>query len=61
MATVSGAKFAKYISSILKELVLSIKGPTKIFYDNISAIIMETSKKPKEKSRHIYVNHFALQ
>ena len=61
MAAVSGVKYAKYISSILEELVFSRKGPTKLFCDNIAERIMEHYKKPTERARKIYVQKFALQ
>ena len=46
MATVSEAKAAKYISSILYDLVFSRQGHTKLFCDNTAEIMIENSKKP---------------
>ena len=61
MASVSGAKYAKYISSILEDIVLSRKGPTKLFSESTAETIMQKSKKPKGRSIHIDVQHSLLQ
>ena len=53
-------KLKIYISSIPEDLVFSRKGPTKLFCDNTSAIIMANSKKPTERAKHIDVYHFFI-
>ena len=37
------------------------EGPTPIFEDNVSAINMINSRIPTERSRHIDIQHFAIQ
>ena len=46
MAVVSGAKAARYIAFILKDVGFSIQVPTKLFCDNTSSIMMVKSNKP---------------
>ena len=60
MAVVSGAEATKYLSSILEELVFSRKGYTKWLCDNTASIMIENKKKPKERTRYIYVQNFYL-
>ena len=60
MASICGSKYAKYISSILEELLLPRQGPTQISCDKTEAIITENLKKPTEISRHIDVQYFIL-
>ena len=61
MAVVSGDKASKYISSILEELVFSIKVPTKLLCENNVEKMMEKYKKPTYRSRKIGVYNFTLQ
>ena len=39
----------------------SIQGPAKLFYNNTSEIMLENSKKPTYRNRHIGVQNFSLQ
>ena len=61
MAAVSAAKHAKCLRSILKELGFPPSGPTPIYEDNSSAIAIINAKTPTERSRHIDIQHFAIQ
>ena len=57
---VSGDRSEIYISSIMEDLVLSRKGPTKYFCDNTEAINMKKYKKPKYMAINIDVKKFYL-
>ena len=61
MAAVSGAKYEKYISSILEDMVFSKQGQTKTFFDLTTSTMMANSKKPIYRDIQIYVHHFPLQ
>jgi hypothetical protein len=61
LAAVLAAKHAKYLRSILKELGFPQLAPTPIYEDNMSAIRMINAKVPTERSRHIDIQHFAIQ
>ena len=61
LAAVSAAKSAKYLRYILKELGFEESGPTVLFEDNASAIKMINAGKPTQRSRHIDIQHFAIQ
>jgi len=61
LAAVAAAKQVKYLQTILTELGFPPKGPSTIYMDNQSAINMINSKVPTERSRHIDVQHFAIQ
>ena len=61
LAAVIAAKHAKYLRSILKELGFEQNGPTPIYEDNMSAINMINHRIPTERSRHIDIQHFAVQ
>ncbi len=61
ITAVSAAKTAKYLRSILLELGIPQDGPTILHEDNAAAIMMANAKKPTERSRHIDIQHFALQ
>ena len=47
MTAVSWAKVTKYMTSTLEELLFSNKGPTTLYYENMSAIMMDKSKNTK--------------
>ena len=55
------AKHAKYLRAILTELGFAPTGPTPIYEDNVSAINMINAKVPTDRSRHIDIQHFAIQ
>ena len=61
LAAVLAAKHAKYLRAILKELGYTIKEATPIYCDNVSAINMINNRVPTERSRHIDIQHFAIQ
>ena len=61
LAAVLTAKQAKYLRSILKELGFEQSGPTTLYCDNQSAINMVNARVPTERSRHIDIQHFAMQ
>lgn len=61
LAAVSAAKQAKYLRAILTDLGFSPPGPTPIYEDNQSAINMVNARIPTERSRHIDIQHFAIQ
>ena len=61
LAAVLSAKQAKYLRAILKELGFPQKCPTPLYEDNMSAINMINNKVPTERSRHIDIQHFAIQ
>ena len=58
MAAVSAAKHAKYLRAVLLELGFPQDGPTPLYEDNINMI---NNRIPTERSRHIDIQHFAIQ
>ena len=61
IAAVSAAKTVKYIRALLSDIGFAQTEPTRIFEDNIAAIMIVNAKKPTERSRHIDVQYFAIQ
>jgi hypothetical protein len=61
IAAVQAAKIAKYLRSILHELDYEQPGPTILYEDNQAAILMINSSRPTPRSRHIDIQHFAIQ
>ena len=61
LAAVTAAKQARYLRAILKELGFPQDTPTPMFEDNMSAINMINARIPTERSRHIDIQHFAIQ
>ena len=61
LAAVLSAKQAKYLRAILSELGFKQAKPTTLFCDNQSAINMVNARVPTERSRHIDIQHFAIQ
>ena len=61
LAAVLAAKHAKYLRAILNELGFVQLLPTPIYEDNMSAIKIINAKVPTERSRHIDIQHFAIQ
>jgi hypothetical protein len=61
LAAVEAAKVAKYLRSILHQLGYPQVGPTPIYEDNESAIKMVNAGRPTPRSRHIDIQHFAIQ
>ena len=60
-ASVTAAKQARYLRSILSELGFPQHEPTPIYCDNQSAISMVNARVPTERSRHILIQFFAIQ
>jgi len=61
LAAVATAKHAQYMRAILTKLGFPPKGPTVMYCDNQSAINMINARVPTEHSRHIDIQHFAIQ
>ena len=61
IAAVHAAKISKYLRSILHELGYSQTGPTPLYEDNAAAILMINAKRPTSRSRHVDIQHFAIQ
>jgi transposase InsO family protein len=61
VCAVHTGKIVKYLRSILHELGFTQTSPTTIFEDNRAAIAMVNSTKPTTRSRHIDIQHFAIQ
>ena len=61
IAAVHAAKIAKYLRTILHEFGISQEGPTPLYEDNVSAIALINERKPTPNSRHIDIQHFAIQ
>ena len=61
IAAVDAAKTAKYLRSVLADLGFPQDGPTPLFEDNQAAIAMVNESKPTPRSRHIDMQHFAIQ
>lgn len=61
IAAVQAAKIAKYLRSILLELGYEQSDPTVLYEDNQAAILMVNASRPTPRSRHIDIQHFAIQ
>ena len=61
IAAVHAAKIAKYLRSILLELGYPQDSPTTLYEDNAAAILMINASRPTPRSRHIDIQHFAIQ
>jgi Reverse transcriptase (RNA-dependent DNA polymerase)/GAG-pre-integrase domain len=61
LAAVHAAKIAKYLRSILAELGYPQHDPTTLYEDNAAAILMINASRPTPRSRHIDIQHFAIQ
>jgi len=61
IAAVHAAKIAKYLRSILSELGYPQSEPTMLYEDNAAAILMVNASRPTPRSRHIDIQHFAIQ
>eukprot|EP00957_Ditylum_brightwellii_P163170 12424459-Ditylum_brightwellii.AAC.1 len=59
--TVSAAKMAKYLCTVLNELGITHHGPTMFYKDNAAAIMMVNANKPNDCTWHIRISYFALQ
>jgi len=61
LAAVATAKHARHMRAIMTDLGFPPKGPTVMYCDNQSAINMINARVPTERSRHIDIQHFAIQ
>jgi hypothetical protein len=61
IAAVSAAKVAKYLRSVLRQLRIEQVKPTPLYVDNQAAIAMVNENKPTPRSRHVDIQHFAIQ
>ncbi len=61
VAAVQAAKIAKYLRSLLLELDYEKPGSTVLYEDNLAAILMINASRPTPRSRHIDIQHFAIQ
>lgn len=61
IAAMQAAKIAKYLRSNLHELDYAQPGPTVLYKDNQAAIFMINTGRPMPRSRHIDIQHFAIQ
>jgi hypothetical protein len=55
------AKIAKYLHSVLSEFGFPQLRPTPLYEDNLAAIAMINNRRPTPRSRHIDIQHFAIQ
>ena len=56
----SGKKI-KYVRTVMNELGFVQKGPSPIFGDNLSSIMMGNNIRPTDRTRHMDIKWFALQ
>ena len=61
IAAVHAAKIAKHLRFVMTELGYPPSGPTSIYEDNQAAIAMINEDRPTTRSRHIDIQHFAIQ
>ena len=61
IAAVHAAKIAKYLRSVLFDLGYAQPEPTTLYEDNAAAILMVNANRPTPRSRHIDIQHFAIQ
>ena len=61
IGAVHAAKIAKYLRSVLQELGFEQDGATPLYVDNQAAIAMINEGHPTPRSRHIDIQHFAIQ
>jgi len=61
LAAVATVKHARYMRAIMTDLGFPPKGTTVMYCDNQSAINMINARVPTERSRHIDIQHFAIQ
>jgi hypothetical protein len=61
VTAVGAAKVAKYLRAILLEISIRKLEATELYEDNAAAIMMANAKRPADHSRHIDIQHFALQ
>jgi hypothetical protein len=60
-AGVTCAKLVRYLRMVLKDLGCLREGPSRCFTDNLAAVHIVNERKPTPRTRHIEVQHFAVQ
>jgi hypothetical protein len=60
-AAVIAGKLAKYLRSILTDLLFPPRHPTILYEDNQATIAMVNEQRPTSRVRHIATQHFAIQ
>jgi hypothetical protein len=58
---VLSGKKVKYVRTVMNELGFRQKGPSPIFGDNISSIMMGNNIRPTDQTRHMDIKWFAIQ
>jgi len=61
LAAVTAAKHARCLRAIVKQLGFPPSEPTPLCCDNQSAINVINARVPTKRSRHIDIQHFAIQ
>ena len=61
MCAVAAAKVLKYLRSVLMDLLLLQKHASPILIDNVAACNIINERRPTPNSRHIAIQHFAIQ
>ena len=61
IAAMAAAKTAKYLRVVLSDLGFPQLSPTTLYEDNQSAILMVNASLLTSRSRHIAIQHFAIQ
>ena len=60
-AGITCAKMIRYLRSVLSELGFLKDGPSRCYTDNLANISIVNDLKPTPRTRHIEVQHFAIQ
>ena len=61
LAAFHAVKIANYIRSLLAQLRYIQHEPSRLIKDNVAAILMVNASRPTPRSRHIAIQHFAIQ
>jgi ribosomal protein L30/L7E len=61
ITAISAAKIINYLRYVLQELGLEEVGPTILYINNQATMHMINDDKPTPRSRHINIQHFAIQ
>lgn len=60
-AEITAAEIARYLQSMLTKLGSSLDGPTAIYEDNASTIMIVNAQGPTGRSRNIDIRVFTIQ
>jgi hypothetical protein len=58
---VLGGKKVKYVRAVMTQFGFPQNGPSPIFGDNISSIMMANNTRPTDRTRHMDIRWFAIQ